>query len=195
MIADSRAAKGPRRLLGAAVFLAALVAALGFVAPARAFERPPKLEEVSSYFAQRRTEVRCPSLEEWRADRNVIAGWAYTHLGQDFIVLHPALCEGALRVADEQLPGFQRAMGVETLVHESFHVRRWRHRRNEGRVQCQAITHFKTTAEMLGASPQQANDLLGYALAFHLQTVTLFSAYQQKGCTLPIWKPPIDPLP
>jgi hypothetical protein len=195
MIGEAGEVKRAHRPLGAAVFLAVLVSALGLVAPARAFDRPPKLEQVASYFAQRPVEVRCPSIEEWRADKNVIAGWAYTHLTQDWIVLHPALCEGALRVADERVPAFQRAMGVETLVHESFHVRRWRYRRNEGRVQCQAITHFKTSAEMLGASPEQANDLLGYALAFHLQTVTLFSAYAHAGCKLPVWKPPLEPIP
>jgi hypothetical protein len=172
-----------------------MTAALVSAAPAGAFERPAKLEAVASYFAQRPAEVRCPSLDEWRGDRSVTVGWAYTHLGDDWMLLHPSLCAGALNLADQTLPAFQRAMGVETLVHEAFHVRRWRHRRDEAQVQCQAITHFKTAAEMLGASPDEANDLLAYALAFHLHTGALFSAYKPKHCPLPIWRPPLSALP
>lgn len=73
----------PKRGLALFVLLASLVLA----APAGAFERPPELEQVASYFAGRPAQVRCPSVDEWRGDRSVTVGWAYTHLREDWIML------------------------------------------------------------------------------------------------------------
>ena len=54
---------------------------------------------------------------------------------------------------------------------------------------------LQDTVEMLGATPEQANNLLAYAIAFHLQTGALFSAYRQASCKLPVWTPPLSALP
>ena len=51
------------------------------------------------------------------------------------------------------------------LTHEAFHLRRWRFRRNEGKVECQAIVYFKDAAQRLGATAEQAEQLYPYALA------------------------------
>ena len=172
---------------------------LSAATPASAYDRPPLLERVASYFAQRPAELRCPSFEEWTSDPiwGNAAGsqraWGYTDMLNDHIVLHPALCAGALAVADPALPAWQRATGVLVLVHEAYHLRRWRWRRSEPKVECQAIVHFRAGAEQLGASPQLANDLLPYALAAHARMVTLFPNYRARHCTLPLWALPMSP--
>jgi hypothetical protein len=111
----------------------------------------------------------------------------------EYIVLHPILCAGVLGVSDVLLPLWQRATGVLVLVHEAYHLRRWRWRRNEAKVECQAIRHFRVGAQLLGASPGLANELLPYALAAHGRMVSLFPEYRDPGCKLPLWALPMTP--
>jgi hypothetical protein len=167
--------------------------------PASAYERPALLGQVASHFALRQAEVRCPSLEEWTSDPiwgtdpNPQRAWGYTDMVNDHIVLQPFLCAGALAVPDETVPAWERATGVLVLVHEAYHMRRWKWRRNEAKVECEAIRHFTTGAEFLGASTQLANDLLPYALAAHARMVTLFPSYRDRHCKVPLWALPISP--
>ncbi len=131
-----------------AVLAACLVTAVGAVllaAPAAsAYDKPGELRRVAAIFAMRDAEVRCPSSDEWIHDPiwgigpNPSRAWGYTNMVDDYIVLHPALCAGALAVADPGVPLWQRAMGVLVLVHEAYHMRRWAWRRNEAKVECQA---------------------------------------------------------
>jgi hypothetical protein len=182
------------------VALALVVGAVLLAAPpASAYDRPPLLERVASYFAMRPAEVRCPSTEEWASDPiwgtapNPQRAWGYTDMLNDDIVLQPTLCAGALTVSDPTLPAWQRATGVLVLVHEAYHLRRWAWRRSEAKVECQAIRHFTTGAQLLGASPSLANDLLPYALAAHARMVRLFPEYRDRTCKLPLWRLPISP--
>jgi hypothetical protein len=181
-----------------ALILVVISAALAVAPPASGYQRPGELERVASLFALRDAEVRCPSSQEWIADPiwgGPTAGraWGYANMIDDYIVLHPAFCAGALAVRDEALPRWQRAAGVLVLVHEAFHLRHWSGRRSEGKVECQAIHHFTVGAERLGASPELANDLLPYALAAHQRMVTLFPNYRARGCELPLWALPMSP--
>ncbi len=166
---------------------------------ASAYERPPLLENVASYFAMRPAEVRCPSNREWVGDPiwgtapNPQRGWGYTDMMAEYIVLHPALCAGAVAVSDPLVPLWQRATGVLVLVHEAYHLRRWKWRRNEAKVECQAIRHFRSGAQLLGASPELANELLPFALAAHARMVTLFPEYRDPRCKLPLWTLPMTP--
>jgi hypothetical protein len=181
-----------------ALILLVISAALAAAPAASAYQRPAELERVASLFALRDAEVRCPSNEEWIADPiwgGPTSGraWGYTDMIDEYIVLHPALCAGALAVSDSALPRWQRATGVLVLVHEAYHLRHWSGRRNEGKVECRAIRHFAMGAERLGASPELANDLLPYALAAHQRMVTLFPNYHDRGCKLPLWALPISP--
>jgi hypothetical protein len=180
------------------VALALVVGAVLFAAPpASAYDRPPLLERVASYFAMRPAEVRCPSMEEWTSDPiwgtapNPQRAWGYTDMLNDHIVLQPTLCAGALAVSDPSLPAWQRATGVLVLVHEAYHL--WAWRLSEPKVECQAIRHFTTGAELLGASSQLANDLLPYALAAHARMVRLFPNYRDRRCKLPLWTLPMSP--
>jgi hypothetical protein len=119
--------------------------------------------------------------------------WGYTDMVHEHIVLQPLLCAGADAITDESLPSWQRATGALTLVHEAYHLRRWIHRRDEGEVECRAIQRFTQAAELLGASPEVANDLLPYALAAHARMIRLFPEYHARRCRLPIWGLPMTP--
>jgi hypothetical protein len=176
-----------------------LVCALLVAPVASAYDKPPDLQRVAAIFAMREAEVRCPSMEEWVNDPiwgtapNPSRAWGYTDMVNDHIVLQPALCSGALAVADPAVPSWQRATGVLVLVHEAYHMRLWRWRRNEAKVECQAIRHFKVGARLLGASPELANELLPSALAAHARMVRLYPEYRDDKCNLPLWVPPFVP--
>jgi hypothetical protein len=79
------------------------------------------------------------------------------------------------------------------LVHEAYHIRRWKWRRDEAKVECQATRHFAIGAELLGASPELANDLLPYALAAHARMARLYPEYYDRTCKLPLWALPMSP--
>ena len=182
------------------ILVASIVAAALLVTPvAAAYVRPLELEHAASVFAMRNAEVRCPSNDEWIDDpiwgtsANPSRAWGYTDMVDDYIVLHPALCAGALAVADPAVPAWQRATGVLVLVHEAYHLRRWALRRNEAKVECEAIRHFTVGARLLGASPELANELLPFALAAHARMVRLFPEYRARRCRLPLWVPPFTP--
>jgi hypothetical protein len=103
---------------------------------------------------------------------NPSRAWGYTDMINEHIVLHPALCTGAQAVTNPLLPLWQRATGTLVLVHEAYHLRPWRWRRDEAKVQCEAIRQFIPAAQLLGAPPELANDLLPYALAAHARMTT-----------------------
>jgi hypothetical protein len=176
-----------------------IIAVLLPAGPAVAYDRPALLEDVASHFALRPAEVRCPSTPEWVSDPiwdndpHPQRAWGYTDMLRDFIVIQPLLCAGAAAITDTNVPAWQRATGALVLVHESFHLRRWKWRRSEAKVECRAIRHFEEGAELLGASAQLANDLLPYALAAHERMVRLYPAYRAPRCKLPVWAPPMTP--
>jgi hypothetical protein len=176
----------------------ALVGTLLVAPVSSAYDKPPELQRIAAVFAMREAEVRCPSTEEWIHDPiwgtapNPSRAWAYTDMLNDRIVLHPALCAGALAVSDPGVPLWQRATGVLVLVHEAYHLRLWPWRRNEGKVECQAIRHFKVGARLLGASPELADELLPYALVAHVRMEVLYD-YRDDKCKVPLWAPPFVP--
>jgi hypothetical protein len=187
------------RRLVAAVALASSLAAVLPVQPAFAYDRPPLIEHVASLFALRTVDVRCPTMKEWVSDPiwgnalNPQRAWGYTDMVNDFSVIHPLLCAGAAAVTDTAVPAWQRATGVLVLVHESYHLRQWSGRYSEAKVECQAIRHFRQGAELLGASPELANDLLPYGLAAHDRMVHLYTSYRNRACKLPLWTLPMQP--
>lgn len=196
MIRSGRGQTGSRAAKAGLSLCAAALAALSLSASASGYEKPGELARVASVFAMGEAEVRCPSNAEWEADPIWGGGaraWGYTNMLRDYIALHPALCVGALGVADETLPAWQRAVGVLVLVHEAYHLRRWRWRFDEAKVECQAIRHFRVGAQLLGATRELANDLLPYALSAHARMSRLFPEYRDPSCRLPLWAPPLTP--
>ena len=175
--------------LGGPILLS-LVVALVLVPSASAYEVPSKVNEVARVYSLGVGEVRCPSREEWDQDWASSFGWAYTDVRKDYTVLGPVVCTGALGVGSSGVPLWQQALGALILTHEAFHLRHWRFRRNEGKVECQALANFRDAARRLGASTAQAEDLYPYALALHDYKVRLFPQYRDPKCVIPPWAPP-----
>jgi hypothetical protein len=166
-----------------------VVLVLALAPSASAYETPGKLARVAHVYSLEVGEVRCASNAEWAADFASARGWAYTNIRDEYAVFGPGVCEGALNVGTANVPLWQQALGALVLTHEAFHLRRWRFRRNEGKVECQAIVYFKDAAQRLGATPAQAEDLYPYALALHAYQVRLFPAYKDPKCVIPPWVP------
>lgn len=174
------------------LLVAAMLATLTFASSGAAYEASAKLTEVAHVYSLGVGEVRCASEAEWNADFGASFGWAYTNVRDEVAVISPLVCEGALNVGNADVPSWRQALGVLVLTHEAFHLRRWRYRRDEGKVECQAMVHFKEAAERLGASRAQAEDLYPYALALHQRQLRLFPRYRDPRCVLPPWNPPFS---
>jgi hypothetical protein len=85
-----------------------------------------------------------------------------------------------------------RALAVSVvLVHEAFHLRHWRYRRDEGKVECQAMVYFTEAAQKLGASADEADNLYPYALAWHRWLTQRLPWYRDPACVIPPWTPPV----
>jgi hypothetical protein len=187
---DLRSLRSSKR---AAAVVALAIAALLMTPPAAAYDTPTRLNEVAHVYSLGVGEVRCPSETEWGADpHSASLGWGYTNVRRDYSVLAPHICDGALHVGGSSTPLWQQAAGVLVLVHEAFHLRHWRFRRDEGRVECQAIVYFTEAATKLGARNEQANELYPYALALHLHQTQLLFRYRDPQCVVPPW---VLPLP
>ena len=174
---------------GGAILLS-LVVALVLVPNARGYESPSRLNEVAHVYSLGVGEVRCPSPAEWNEDWASSLSWAYTNVREDYTALSPFVCTGALGVGSGDVPAWQQALGVLVLTHEAFHLRHWRFRRHEGKVECQALANFRDAARRLGATATQAEDLYPYALALHGYKVRLFPQYKDPKCVIPPWAPP-----
>jgi hypothetical protein len=170
--------------------LLAIVVALVLVPSVAAYELPSTLNEVAHVYSLGAGEVRCPSQAEWDEDWASSFSWAYTNVRRDYTVLGPVACAGALGVGSANVPAWQQALGALVLAHESFHLRHWRFRRDEGKVECQALANFRDATRLLGATAAQAEDLYPYALALHDYKVRLFPQYRDPKCVIPPWAPP-----
>ena len=173
-----------------ASLVVAALAALVVAESLRAYERPALLNEVALVYSLSVGEVRCPSPLEWEADFASSFGYAYTNLRDDYAVLSPVVCNGALGVGTDAVPDWEQALGVLVLVHESFHLRHWLWRRHEGKVVCQGMVYFREAAVRLGASVEHANDLYAYAIALHAYKLAVFPQYRDRACRVPAWRPP-----
>lgn len=175
--------------MGAPVLLS-LVLVLALTPSAAAYQVASTLNEAARVYSMGAGEVRCPSREEWDQDWASSFGWAYTDVRKGYTQLGPVVCAGALGVGRADVPAWQQALGVLVLTHEAFHLRHWRFRKNEGKVECQALANFRDAARRLGATAAQAEDLYPYALALHDYKVELFPQYRDSKCVIPPWAPP-----
>ncbi len=178
-------------LLGGPILLS-LVVALVLVPSTSGYEAPSRLNEVAHVYSQGVGEVRCPSRAEWDEDWASSFAWAYTNVREDYTVLGPVACKGALGVGSAEVPAWQQALGALVLTHEAFHLRRWRFRRHEGKVECQALANFRDATQRLGATAAEAENLYPYALALHDYKVRLFPQYRDPKCVIPPWAPPVS---
>ena len=170
--------------------LPSLVLALTLISSAAAYQVATTLNETAHVYSMGAGEIRCPSPAEWSEDWASAYGWAYTNVRDDYTVLGPVVCTGALGMGSADVPAWQQALGVLVLTHEAFHLRHWRFRRNEGKVECQALANFRDAARRLGATATQVEDLYPYALALHDYKIKLFPQYRDPSCVIPPWAPP-----
>ncbi len=161
------------------------------VTGASTYDVPARLNEVAHVYSLGIGEVRCPAQTEWEAYYGSAFAWGSTNLREDYTTLAPFICDGALSVGSSSVPLWQQAAGVWVLVHEAFHLRHWRFRRDEAKVACQAIVYFRDAATRLGATEEQAEELYPYALALHIRQTELFSWYRDGKCHAPLWFPPV----
>jgi hypothetical protein len=168
----------------------ALLLGLVLAPVGRTYETPTRLNDVARYYSLGVGEVRCAVQAEWGMDAYSRLYWGYTNVRRDYSVLAPHVCKGALSLASPEVPAWQRAIGTLVLVHEAFHLRHWRFRRDEGKVECQAMVYFTEAAERLGASEAEANNLYPYALAWHWRQTELFPWYRDPTCLIPPWIAP-----
>jgi hypothetical protein len=168
-----------------------LLLALMLAHGANAYETPTVPNDIARVYSLGAGEVRCASGTEWEADAYARSYWAYTNVREEYAVLSPLVCEGAEGVADVRVPAWQRALGTLVLVHEAFHLRHWRFRRNEGKVECQAMVYFTEAARRLGASEAEANNLYPHALAWHRRYIQLHPWDRDPKCVLPPWVAPV----
>lgn len=179
-----------RRQLLPALLAGLLTVSLAPAAPAS--DATARLTAVAHVYSLGVGDVRCPERQTWDDDFASSFSSAYTNLRDDYTVLGPAVCEGALGVGGSDVPAWQQALGTLVLTHEAFHLRHWRHRANEGKVECQALVFFRAAAQRLGATAAQADDLYVYALALHQYKVKLFPQYRDPKCVIPPWAPPLE---
>jgi hypothetical protein len=177
-------------LLFGGPILLSLVVALVLIPSAAAYQVANTLNETAHVYSMGVGEIRCPSRAEWSEDWASSYGWSYTNVREDYTVLGPVVCAGALGIGGADVPAWQQALGVLVLTHEAFHLRHWRFRRNEGKVECQALANFRDAARRLGATPAQVEDLYPYALALHDYKIKLFPQYRDPNCVIPPWAPP-----
>jgi hypothetical protein len=131
------------RSTAAAFFMLVAITGINHAAVARAADLRALLNDVARVYSLGVGEVRCPSQPEWDADpHRTTFSWGYTNVRRDYTVLPPMICAGAMSVGSVSVPTWQQAAGAWMLVHEAFHLRHWRFRRNEAKVGCQTIVYF-----------------------------------------------------
>jgi hypothetical protein len=178
----------------AAFFMLVVITGINHAAAARAADTPALLNDVARVYSLGVGEVRCPSQPEWDADpHRTTFSWGYTNVRRDYTVLPPMICAGAMSVGSVSVPTWQQAAGAWMLVHEAFHLRHWRFRRNEAKVGCQTIVYFTDAAARLGASDSQAQQLYPYGLALHDLELDLYPWHRDPKCVVPPWFPPSAP--
>jgi hypothetical protein len=168
-----------------------LLGALWFAHSAQAFSTDPHIGAFVQVFANGRpAQVRCPdSPEEWNfdlgdpADAEEIFG--RTLVESAVVEFRSDLCPILDNLAYSSADDSTRALAVLTLVHESYHVRRWAWRLDEARVECQAIRHFRVGVRVLGGSQQLADQLFPLALHWHTE-ITRNPAYHLASCNVPL---------
>jgi hypothetical protein len=168
-----------------ATVFGALILALIFVPTASTFKQAPSLAEVAAQIALQPVEVRCYERGE-AEDPWGVGAWGYVYIGIPVEHMAAEVCDGALGIHDNSQPKWKQALGALVLAHESYHLNlQVLHPDNEARTECRAIKHTRETMLRLGASENQADELMPYALAIHYRIAAKYPEYNWKPCDVP----------
>jgi hypothetical protein len=168
----------------------ALVALILAMPGAAVAQRDPValLDSVASSIAGRPVVVVC--LDEGDAGYPGDYGaWGYVYLWGDNEFMSQEVCDGLLALTGGPPAAlWKQALGVLVLTHESFHLNQHvKQPENEARTECRAIKNFTRTAGMLGASNEDAERLLPFALAIHWRVAAKAREYFYEPCKVPNW--------
>lgn len=167
-----------------------------------AYTGDARLDAFASKIAMRPVSVRCYHAKDVGSPYGYGAwGYVIKPTGKArFTAIDADLCEGALAVNDRSLPVWKRALGVEVITHESYHLRRWGANQNEAKTQCKAVRHWKTAARLLGATEATVAELWPFALASHYKLAEYENwldggrPYYDPSCQVPpLFEPPVYP--
>ncbi len=169
--------------------LATVIVALGVSPVASAWTTNNEATRVASIYAERTdVTVRCFSEDEAYSPSH-LGAWGYTMpLLNPIVYLDgPTICAGidAIPTDDPAVEDWKKAIGVLVLTHEAYHLRHWRWWRSEGRVECQAIRHWRYTVRMLGGTTAQADRLFPWALEAHYHLISFAPEYNYDKCVVP----------
>lgn len=150
--------------------------------------RYPVLNFLASEVAGRHVEVACPSAEAWGQDFAHVffgaLGYTYVRNDLDSVArVDPVLCAAAALPVDGNEA--DAGLGLLVVTHEALHMRWWRYRAKEARVECAAIKLLPSLLEERFPLPE-ARRLFGFALAFHYWQSFEIPEYVYKPCRVPL---------
>jgi hypothetical protein len=172
----------PRPFPFVSVSLLAELAALAVVPVLHHAGEEHKLGAVASELAGVRATVHCQTLGEAFVDAGAELG--YVRWGPDGVPEHHTLLKhGVCRDLAAYLhssktdPSVEQATAVHVLTHESMHMRGIT---SESAAECAAVQRDARTAELLGASEQQAQAVV--RLYWHLIYPDMPDGYRDSEC-------------
>jgi hypothetical protein len=174
----------------AAACLPLIVGALCLAPSGQSYATDPHIAAFVQVFANGTpAQVRCPdSFEEWSfdlgdpVDAQDVYGRTFTRTA--VVEFRSDLCPILDDLVSSTADDSTKALAVLSLVHESYHVRRWSWRLDEARVECEAIRHFRVGVRVLGGSQQLADQLFPFALSWH-EKITRIPLYYLASCEVP----------
>ena len=145
------------------------------------------LDALASHFAARSVQVLCRNEEE---DDALVWAWGYVEqpiAEATNTKVHEKACLGALAVDLDvpEVPDWQKALGVEVIVHEAFHLKHVRNADSEKITECRAFRNYDRGFRLLGAEPDVLDRLMPVVIARHYRFVHGVPEYDLKTCLEP----------
>lgn len=147
----------------------------------------PLLDQVASAFALRPVTVKCRTAAE---DPYLNYAWGYVFSPTrtaKYTVLDEKVCAGALAVAtdDPAVSDWQKSLGVEVLVHESYHLKNVKGAENEAITECRAFRHYDYGFLALGATREELVRIMPLAIGRHYLFIAYVPEYGLPYCKMP----------
>lgn len=180
-----------KRLIAAvAVVVAVAITGTTNVSAPGAATRPTELSQLASVFANRYVKVQCETTEE-NPQLGINGAWGYVFVPtsqQGVTYVWDEACKGALAIAsdDPVVTDYMKVNGIETIVHEAYHLRRVKGNQDEALTECRAMRHYDIAFRLMGASEKVLDRLMPLALLDHWRFRARIPRYNRKGCDMPL---------